>query len=472
MGVPSGAGFLSLDFLSRRAYNVSLTFEEETMKKQLLMGILILGLAAFWGCAKKTVSSPIGGGNQGGNQGGGNAPIALTSPKGGENWIKGSTHSILWTSSGLSSGVLQVDFSKDGGATWDTLATGLALTVRSFSWVPQDTTHRGLVRVSNVSGSQILARDSSHAFFTISPAPNIPYTVASVAVDSGPYGVAITPDGSNAYVTCSGAGKVDVISTANNSVVAHIAVGSQPRGVAISPNGAFAYVANNQDGTISVISTSTRSVTATIPTQGYPTGVAISPDGHLIFVVHSNSDYLSVIDAATNAVRLAISGGGRGEGIAARPTGRFVFSTKSTGSVFGVLDTLGFVFTGYPLNGKIGSSGIAFLPSGAQAYIANTTTNNISVVDASTNQEVATLTDPSFSFPTGVAAVPNGNYVYVSQKTSSILTAISTGSSHTVVGPIAVDSAPIGLAVTPNGQYVYVACSGLNTVSVVFTNGF
>lgn len=52
-----------------------------------------------------------------------------------------------------------------------------------------------------------------------------------------PYGIALTPDVSCAYVTNSASNTVSVIDTASNTVVATIKIpGVQPRGVAITNN--------------------------------------------------------------------------------------------------------------------------------------------------------------------------------------------------------------------------------------------
>jgi len=71
--------------------------------------------------------------------------------------------------------------------------------------------------------------------------------IAMIPVQIQPLAVAITPNGSFAYVTNSGwvfgSNSVSVIDTASNTVVVTIGVGSFPVGVAITPNGAFAYVA-------------------------------------------------------------------------------------------------------------------------------------------------------------------------------------------------------------------------------------
>jgi YVTN family beta-propeller protein len=67
-----------------------------------------------------------------------------------------------------------------------------------------------------------------------------------------------------AYVTNRGSNSVSVIDTASNTVVATIPVGAFPEGVAITPDGTRAYV-TNESNTVSVIDTATNTVVATIP---------------------------------------------------------------------------------------------------------------------------------------------------------------------------------------------------------------
>jgi YVTN family beta-propeller protein len=64
-----------------------------------------------------------------------------------------------------------------------------------------------------------------------------------IAVGSGPFGVAVTPDGSKVYVANEGSGTVSVIATATNTVIGSpIAVGSAPVafGLFIGPPPRFA----------------------------------------------------------------------------------------------------------------------------------------------------------------------------------------------------------------------------------------
>ena len=75
----------------------------------------------------------------------------------------------------------------------------------------------------------------------------------------------------------AGDNTVLVIDTATNTVVATIAVGQTPFGVAITPDGTRAYVAEANSFTVSVIDTATNTVVASIAVGLFPEGVAITP---------------------------------------------------------------------------------------------------------------------------------------------------------------------------------------------------
>ena len=116
-----------------------------------------------------------------------------------------------------------------------------------------------------------------------------------VTVGSSPYGVAITPDGTYAYVTNYGSNNVSVIQISTNTVVATVAVGTNPVGVAITPDGNYAYVVNYGSNNVSVLQISTNTVVATVTVETNPQQTAITPDGTYAYVANFSSNNVSVI---------------------------------------------------------------------------------------------------------------------------------------------------------------------------------
>jgi hypothetical protein len=113
--------------------------------------------------------------------------ITVTAPNGGENWLFGTTHGITWTHNLGTGESVSIDLSRDGGSTWESIAssvTNTGATTGQFSWlVTSPVTSRALVRVSwlhRPQGFVGFLSDRSDAPFTI--ASHIRVTTPNVAV--------------------------------------------------------------------------------------------------------------------------------------------------------------------------------------------------------------------------------------------------------------------------------------------------
>ena len=77
--------------------------------------------------------------------------------------------------------------------------------------------------------------------------------IATIPVDSSPFGVAVNTRNGLVYVTNADSNTVSVIDSANNTVIATITVGGSPHGVAINRIYNLLPVANALSNTVSVI---------------------------------------------------------------------------------------------------------------------------------------------------------------------------------------------------------------------------
>src|SRR5260370_25184880 len=143
-------------------------------------------------------------------------------------------------------------------------------------------------------------------------------------------GVAVTPDGSHAYVANNGSDTVSLIDTVTNQLVQPIALppgSTSPAGVVITPDGKYVYVTamnnNNSNrliaGTVSVISTATNAIVGDPITVGNsPLGISVTPDGKYVYVANTNlfngnnggtPASVSVISTATHLLFTSFLGG-------------------------------------------------------------------------------------------------------------------------------------------------------------------
>jgi len=89
--------------------------------------------------------------------------ITVTSPNGGETWLVGTSHPIVWTSE-HTTGIVKIEISRNEGGTWEMLAANTP-DDGSFDWtVTEPTSEASLIRVSDVAGT---TADSSDTVFTI-----------------------------------------------------------------------------------------------------------------------------------------------------------------------------------------------------------------------------------------------------------------------------------------------------------------
>jgi YVTN family beta-propeller protein len=179
----------------------------------------------------------------------------------------------------------------------------------------------------------------------------------TIDVGTNPYGVAVVPDGTRAYVTNSADGTVSVIDTDptsgtyNQVIGSPIVVGNNPTGLAVSPDGTpqRAYVANSNDGTVSVIDIDPTSGTynqvigSAIIVGSSPIGVAVAQDGLRVYVTDNADGTVSVID-----------------------------TDSASGTYNQVIDTI-----------TVGSGaiGVVVSPDGTSLYVANQYDGTVSVID-------------------------------------------------------------------------------------------
>lgn len=97
-------------------------------------------------------------------------------------------------------------------------------------------------------------------------------------------------------------------------------------------------------------------------------------------------------------------------------------------------------------------------------YVANSSSNNVSVLDGKTNTLITTIT--TGTDPKGVGVNPSTNRVYVTNRGSNNVSVID-GISNTVIATVMVGASPEGVRVDPNTNRIYVTNKGSNNISVI-----
>ena len=178
---------------------------------------------------------------------------------------------------------------------WQAFAAAGALGVALALWpVPLASQGSASARFSGPINSQPIALSADDSLLAVCNPDNNTVSffdvrgdanrkIAEIAVGTEPNGVALTPDGTRAYVANTVSGTVSVVSvnrTGRARVLTNITVGTEPFGIAMTPNGTRVYVTNKMSNNVSIIDTRTNRVTSTIGGVGFhPRGIAITNDG-------------------------------------------------------------------------------------------------------------------------------------------------------------------------------------------------
>ncbi|MFE5540705.1 hypothetical protein ACFQ78_33900 [Streptomyces sp. NPDC056519] len=116
------------------------------------------------------------------------------------------------------------------------------------------------------------------------------------------------------------------------------------------------------------------------------------------------------------------------------------------------------VSTTIPLGNGAGPTSVAVTPDGSSAYVADFQANNVSVIDTATNTVSSTIGTGAGTGPAGVAVTPDGTKAFVADSLSDGVSVIDTA-TNTIVAtiPVPSGSAPFQPVVAPDGSRVFVS---------------
>jgi YVTN family beta-propeller protein len=313
---------------------------------------------------------------------------------------------------------------------------------------------------------------------------------SNLTVGSAPTGIAISPDGSKAYVASYSANNVSVIDLATGLVERTIAVGRTPTSIAIHPSGAFAYVVNYNDpgdasrpSSISRIELATGTVSATITDASFSGSVNVifSPDGSKAYVtnrgvVDTLGNKISVVSTATNQVTETITTlQDRTINIAISSDGERLYVSHLTGHVSSIDISSSPAVVTTLISGLTSPQGLAFVgnPGSQKLYVAEKgIADRISVYNAQTGVLIRNITgfaDPESMTLNGSQA--NSTQMFVANRGANNVLIIDLATDQIVAPTLSVLNAPFEIAFAPNGLKAYVTNSGTSNpgrVSVIF----
>lgn len=171
--------------------------------------------------------------------------------------------------------------------------------------------------------------------------------------------VAVTTDGTRAFVANIGSGTTTAIDLAAGRRLRDIPTGPGSEAIALSPDGRELWVGARKVGQVAIVDTATLEIAATLPVPGIPIRLALAPDGRTTYVTCAGADELVAIDTTARrerarrkvAVALAPDAGERPSarlaagralpvGLLVSPDGRSVYVAATMGDAVARFDAL------------------------------------------------------------------------------------------------------------------------------------
>lgn len=165
--------------------------------------------------------------------------------------------------------------------------------------------------------------------------------------------VAVSPDGSLAWVTNIAAGTLERVDLSKGKVTGSIRTGDGAEGVAVARAGNEVWVTNRAADTISIVDAVSLDEVATLESAGVPIRIAITPDGRNALVTNARAGTVSVFDVEGRDLVTTLTVAepdaeyrdtllGRAAlpiGVEIHPDGKYAYVAVSGGDEVAVVDT-------------------------------------------------------------------------------------------------------------------------------------
>ena len=262
---------------------------------------------------------------------------------------------------------------------------------------------RAAVAITPDGSTAYVVDQFGEGILPIDVATDVPGT--EIPAGSSPTAIAIAPDGSAAYVADRGGGVVRV-DLALAEATDFYPLSGEPRGIAIAPDGSTAYVSGTAANTVTPIDLATGTPGSPIEVGAGSRGIGVAPDGSAAYVTNRNDDSVSRISLPGGTVTKTIAVENSPEAIAVTPDSSRAYVVGSNSPITPIDLAAGAAEAGIEV-GQQGNAlgGIAILPDGSRAYVTDNSADEILPLAIPSDVLQAGL--PSGYRPYAIAIVPN-----------------------------------------------------------------
>jgi len=283
------------------------------------------------------------------------------------------------------------------------------------------------------------------------------------------------------WQTNSAGDEVDVIDPASNKVVMKVHDIEVPHGVAFSPDGTRAYISCEAEKTLWAADAKTGKLIAKAPLSGHPNNISISKDGRRVFVaIVQAPGAVDVIDTASMKNIKTIHTKGGVHNTYVTPDGKWVLAGSIVGKMLTVInpETLEIAWE-KPFDLGVRPMAFEKNPDGStrRVFIQLSGYHGFAVLNFATHEEEPRIKlpdQPSGGHPEGgapshgIGVAPDGKTLWVDSSPANAVFIYSLPDLK-VLGYVKTGEVPDWITFTPDGKRIFVANSGANSVSVIDT---
>jgi YVTN family beta-propeller protein len=318
---------------------------------------------------------------------------------------------------------------------------------------------------------------------------------SGLPLNGSPVDLAVNPVTNKLYVAIPESRQIQVIDGSTDRIIHNITIGAYPNSIALNPELNRIYVASPETDIIYVVDGNTNEIVNKIQAGPFVADLNVDTNEFgsyttLVFVANQGNNSISIIDDVKGKVLTNIRTGTNPYGIGIDSIKNRAYVTTGTG-----IDVIDYVsnFSDRTANATHYDSITAgYSPTGvivnsktSKAYVANSATNTVSVIDTVSNDLLYEI--QVGSFPNSIAFNPNNSKIYVSNTGESNVSIIDstiepsinpiTGGSYVSIinstiepkmfNSTNVDSIPYDVAVNPKTNMIYFANYDSKTVSTI-----
>jgi YVTN family beta-propeller protein len=281
------------------------------------------------------------------------------------------------------------------------------------------------------------------------------------------YGVAVSPDNRQIYVTHLNANTLSVIDERTGRLTATVPVGSKPLGVAVSRSTGTIYTADYGSSTVTRISGSTYKPDGPpIKVGKNPQTLIVLPGKEIAYVANAGDDTVSVLDLTAGKVVETISVGDQPINLATDASGDRVYVANAASSTVTVINAANRK-RHHTLKVASPPHGIAVSPDAGQLYLTSDESSEIAVVDVDNGRVRSPIAVGSEV--SDLAVAPGVGRLYATLVRSGRVAIIDTATNALAAADqIAVDG-PAGIALSPDSKRLYVTANGTASLITIDT---